>query len=46
MIYKLEVCAKKNIRLVDCQDVAGYKMLLEDIYNWKRHSGKVSFRYE
>lgn len=46
MIYKLQVCAAKGIRLVDCTSVEAFRMGLEDIYNWKRHSGKVSFRYE
>lgn len=46
MIYKVAVCFEKNIRLVDCHDVAAYRMLLEDIYNWKRQKeNKVSFRY-
>lgn len=46
MIYKVEVCAKKNIKIVDSNDVAGYRLILEDIYNWKRHEKKVSFKYE
>jgi hypothetical protein len=44
MIYKLGVAPKK---LTHCQNVLQYRMLLEDIYNWKRQKeNKVSFRYE
>lgn len=44
MIYKLGVAPKK---LTHCQNVIQYRMLLEDIYNWKRQKdNKVSFRYE
>lgn len=44
MIYKLSVAPKK---LSHCQNVPQYRMLLEDIYNWKRQKeNKVSFRYE
>lgn len=44
MIYKLSVAPKK---LTHCQNVVQYRLLLEDIYNWKRQKeNKVSFRYE
>lgn len=44
MIYKLGVAPKK---LTHCQNIVQYRMLLEDIYNWKRQKeNKVSFRYE
>lgn len=44
MLYKLGVAPKK---LTHCQNVVQYRMLLEDIYNWKRQKeNKVSFRYE
>jgi hypothetical protein len=44
MIYKLTVAPKK---LTHCQNVIQYRILLEDIYNWKRQKeNKVSFRYE
>lgn len=46
MIYKLQVCSAKGIRLVDCTSVEAFRMAMEDIYNWKRHGNKVSFRYE
>lgn len=47
MIYKLGVCSEKGMRLVDCPNVESYRMMLEDIYNWKRQKeNKVSFRYE
>lgn len=44
MIHKLSNCP---IKLIKCNDVAAYRMLLEDIYNYKRlKENKVSFRYE
>lgn len=44
MLYKLSNCPNK---LVKCADSASYRMLLEDIYNYKRlKENKVSFRYE
>jgi len=44
MIYKLGVAP---IKLTHCQNVAQYRMLVENIYNWKRQKeNKVSFRYE
>lgn len=44
MIHKLSNCP---IKLTICNDVASYRMLLEDIYNYKRQKeNKVSFRYE
>jgi hypothetical protein len=44
MVYKLGVSPKK---LTHCQNLQQYRMLLEDIYNWKRQKeNKVSFRYE
>jgi hypothetical protein len=44
MIYKLGVAPRK---LTHCQNVGQYRMLLEDIYNWKRQKeNKVSFKYE
>lgn len=44
MLHKLNNCP---IKLTDCVNVAGYRMLLEDIYNYKRQKGnKVSFKYE
>jgi hypothetical protein len=44
MLYKLSVAPKK---LTKCRDIGQYRMLLEDIYNWKRQKeNKVSFRYE
>jgi hypothetical protein len=47
MIYKLGVCAAKGIRLHDHPSVEGFRIQLEDIYNWKRQNeNKVSFRYE
>lgn len=46
MIHKLSHCPS-NLRLVDCNTVAGYRAQLEEIYNWKRQKdNKVSFRYE
>jgi hypothetical protein len=42
MIYKLSVAP---IRLMNCATVSAYRLLLEDIYNWKRQKeSKVSFR--
>lgn len=44
MIYKL---GKAPIKMTHCQNVAQYRLLLEDIYNWKRQKeNKVSFRHE
>lgn len=44
MIHKLSVAP---IKMQDCLNVEGYKMLMEDIYNHKRlKENKVSFRYE
>jgi hypothetical protein len=44
MIHKLSTCP---IKMTDCGTVDAYKMLLEDIYNYKRQKeNKVSFRYE
>jgi hypothetical protein len=44
MIYKLGVAP---IKLTHCQNVSQYRLLLENIYNWKRQKdNKVSFRYE
>jgi len=44
MLHKLNNCP---IRLTDCVNVAAYRMLLEDIYNYKRQKdNKVSFKYE
>jgi hypothetical protein len=44
MLYK---CGKAPIKLTHCQNVVQYRILLEDIYNWKRQKeNKVSFRYE
>lgn len=44
MIYKLGVAP---IKMTHCQNVAQYRLLLENIYNWKRQKeNKVSFRYE
>lgn len=46
MLHKLSHCPS-NLRLVDCNTVAGYRAQLEEIYNWKRQKdNKVSFRYE
>jgi hypothetical protein len=46
MLHKLDHCPA-NLKLQDCNSVDGYKMQLEDIYNWKRQKeNKVSFRYE
>jgi hypothetical protein len=46
-LTKLGVCSEKGMRLVDCPNVESYRMMLEDIYNWKRQKeNKVSFRYE
>lgn len=43
MIHKLTSCP---IKLTDCDKVESYKLLLEDIYNYKRQKdNKVSFRY-
>jgi len=43
MIEKLKVCP---IQLRNCQTVDAYRMLIEDIYNWKRQKeSKVSFRH-
>jgi hypothetical protein len=43
MIYKLTVAP---IRLTNCTTVSAYRLLLEDIYNWKRpKDSKVSFRH-
>jgi hypothetical protein len=43
MLYKLSVAP---IRLTNCTTVSAYRLLLEDIYNWKRSKeGKVSFRH-
>lgn len=43
MIHKLSTCP---IKLMDCDKVESYRMLLEDIYNYKRQKeNKVSFRY-
>lgn len=43
MIYKLSVAPKK---LEDADKIEAYRMILEDIYNWKRSKeNKVSFRY-
>lgn len=47
MIHKMGVGAEKGLRLVDCPTVEAYRMLLEEIYNWKRQKeNKVSFRYQ
>lgn len=44
MIHKLGSCP---IKMTACTNVEAYRMLLEDIYNWKRlKENKVSFRYE
>lgn len=44
MLHKLGNCP---IKLTVCNDIAAYRMLLEDIYNYKRQKeNKVSFRYE
>jgi hypothetical protein len=46
MMHKMQHCPA-NLKLNDCNSVAGYRMQLEDIYNWKRQKeNKVSFRYE
>lgn len=43
MIDKLKVAP---IRLANCSSVEAYRMLIEDIYNWKRQrESKVSFRH-
>lgn len=43
MIEKLKV---SPIQLRNCQTVEAYRMLIEDIYNWKRQKeNKVSFRH-
>lgn len=44
MVHKLGSCP---IKMTACTNVEAYRMLLEDIYNWKRlKENKVSFRYE
>lgn len=44
MLHKLSNWA---IRLTVCNDVASYRILLEDIFNYKRQKeNKVSFKYE
>ena len=44
MLHKLETA---KIALTDCPNIPAYRMLLEDIYNYKRQKeNKVSFRYE
>ena len=44
MMHKLSNCP---IKLEDCDKVESYRMLLEDIYNYKRQKeNKVSFRYQ
>lgn len=46
MIYKVGVCSEKGIRIPDCPDVEGFRVRLEEIYNWKRQKeNKVSFRH-
>lgn len=43
MMHKISTCP---IKMTDCLDVDSYKLLLEDIYNYKRQKeNKVSFRY-
>lgn len=43
MIHKLTTCP---IKMTPCQNVEAYRLLLEDIYNYKRvKHNKVSFRY-
>jgi hypothetical protein len=44
MLHKLGSCP---IRLRDCDKIETYRLLLEEIYNYKRQKeNKVSFRYE
>jgi hypothetical protein len=44
MIKKLST---SPIKMMDCATVEAYRMLLEDIYNYKRQKeNKISFRYE
>ncbi len=44
MLHKLSNCP---IKLTDCNTVEAYRMLVEDIYNYKRQKEtKVSFRYQ
>ena len=46
MLHKLE-CCPADLRIRDAKKVIGYRLQLEDIYNWKRQKeNKVSFKYE
>lgn len=42
MIHKLGTCP---IKLTDCINIEAYRMLIEDIYNYRRREAKVSFKY-
>lgn len=46
MLHKLSACPA-DLRLRDAKKVMGYRLQLEDIYNYKRQKeNKVSFKYE